>query len=121
MSSSSNDIIPTDVMASFGPNSGLYPQPPDQGSSKSSGHISNTRTLVPGAPERSLLDSVASSTPRSRDMDEEDPIEPLPPDALQGHALNDVPKPLVRRPTISGNDEAWEKSYVFSFGEHVNL
>jgi hypothetical protein len=54
-------------------------------------------------------------------MDEEDKIEPLPPDPFQGHELNGVPKLLVRRPTITGNDEAWEKSYVFSFGERASL
>lgn len=113
--------MPKDMTAKFTPNGALNPQPPDSSSSKSSSHISNTRTLVPEALERSLLGSVASSTPRSRVMGEEDKIEPLPPDTFQGHVVNDVPKPLVRRPTVTGNDEAWEKSYVFSFGERANV
>lgn len=122
MSCSNKTIIPKDMPPSFTLNSSLTPQPPDTSSSKSSGHISNSKTLVtgtPGAPEQGLQGSVASSTPRSRAMDEEDRIEPLPPDTFQDQLMNGVPKPLVRRPTVTGNDEAWEKSYVFSFGKRA--
>jgi hypothetical protein len=98
------------------PNEDLAAQMSRTDSPNPSEQIANASLLKPTTPSRSLQGSSVSSTPKSQAADTDDKIRPI----LSNGFHDPPPSPLRRRrtrgPTISENTEAWEKSYVFSFG-----
>jgi hypothetical protein len=88
--------------------------------SKPSDQIATSSLLKPTTPSQSLQSSSISSIPqRQPNNDEEDQIQPV-----ESNGFHDSPpSPLRRRrtrgATVSEHTEAWDKSYVFSFGIYI--
>lgn len=77
-------------------------------------HIPSPNLLMPETPSLSFQSSSEASTPRTKDADEDDAIQPLTNGSLES-SFHSAGRHRTRRPTWSENDAAWDKSYVFSF------
>jgi hypothetical protein len=118
MTSLSHSILSEDNPTKLAiPDEGLTAQQPVTDASKPSEQIATTSLLKPATPSQSLQSSSISSIPQRKvNEDDDDTIQPA-----QSNGSHDLPpSPLRRRrtrgATISEHTEAWDKSYVFSFG-----
>ncbi len=102
-------------------NDNLAAQQRTANASESFEQISAPNLLKPATPSRSLQSSSVSSTPKGQvgDDDDGDKIQQI----LSNGFHDSPPSPLRRRrtrgATISEHTEAWDKSYVLSFGMYM--
>jgi hypothetical protein len=117
MTSSSHPVLPKGIPSSLTvPNDDIAAQTPTTDSPNPSGKVTNSNLMKPATPSRSLQGSSVSSTPRTQGVDGEDNIQPILSNGFHDPALSPLRRRRTRGATISENTEAWDKSYVFSFG-----
>jgi hypothetical protein len=100
------------------PNGGLPAQPPRTDSPKPIEQPTKHNSLKPVTPSRSVQNSSVSSTPKAAIAGEDDQIkiEPALSNGYHDPHFPPLRKRWTRRATISEHTEAWDMSYVFSFG-----
>jgi hypothetical protein len=88
--------------------------------SKPSDPNATSSLLKPTTPSQSLQSSSISSIPqRQLNNDDEDKIQPIEPNGFHDPPPSPLRRRRTRGATVSEHTEAWDKSYVFSFGIYI--
>ena len=117
MTSLSHSILTGDCPSKLiVPNGDLAVQQPRTGSPKPFEQIANTGLLKLATPSRSLQSSSVSTTPKRQFNDDDDKIQPTLSNGFHDPPLSPLRRRRTRGATISEHTEAWDKSFVFSFG-----
>jgi len=117
MTSSSHPVLSKRILSSLtAPNEDIVSQKLRTDSPNPSEKITGSNLLKPTTPSQSLQGSSVSSILNTQDIDGGDNIQSILPNGFHDPALLPLRRRRTRGATISENTEAWDKSYVFSFG-----
>jgi hypothetical protein len=117
MTSSSNPVLSKSISLNLTvPNDDIAAQTSRTDSPKASEKIANSHLLKSATPSQSLQGSSVSSTIITQDANDDNIIQPVLPNGFHDPPLSPLRRRRTRGTTISENTEAWDKSYVFSFG-----